>query len=999
MIQEIEDILKAFSKEISLNGWSIEGFDLSYVDNKENHIEIFSYSSEMYFNAVSTGFTNPELGSLLQSENTFQNSHIESIYQIISNKECSEIENCKFRSYSGFFSDKNNNAEHSKWIEHYKKLGLSGVYFSKGKRRKRDFDLVLFGVIKGDDPKSILKNLPVIVESFTEKNLNDFAIVFENLRQNRKSVIEQATRAAISQVMARNTSHNIGAHVMNKLIGDLNYDSLFKKNNYVSAELKTLYTETIKKWNQDRQKEKKPELTEEEQHQKILLDQISIFNNYVKCRMDYLADISFGTPLMQTNKYAYGELFTEFDKVRLLLEHISGLDNFKFKIEFKRNGKEFEKDEKGNICNDLLVAIPNDILGTQAFYNILENIIRNSAKHSDKSKLKPGDDVVFTINFINDVSKVDGYCNDDQCDRTVCGKAHKKEIENALNEFIAVEVYDNIPVERTENEIKLNDKELSEYKRMMGNKAPKINTPIHYLVFNQNKKLNEDILQENKLRSYSLGLVEMDASAAYLRKRPVEYINHRSYDIQYDESWSRNTELNAKSDDKNLTTEEREQLKIEKRGSNCRHFLKAFKKTVEVTKEGKKQIENYLGYRFFLHRPAVVLVVTELLKDEKERERREKLKKKGIWVVTKEEFEKELKEGKVYPHEFVIHTGLQDYETVTKNEEPKVNLLNYFKTSLPLRVIEIPNEDLGSILKNDAENIVSDCWSKWFEKLRDKNQCSNHTSNHSNRFYSIKGTYNQDTCHSIVLIDHLYKDDGSPDIEKANEIWACLEKKNCHAEALSSLAQSKLPNYYKIANQNCKYEVSGKRMLQCYLRNIYELVKQQIAESAFTKVVVVDERIQEASESRDFLTIKFDRLYQKMNVIVPNKDDINLSASSYDIALINKLKQYLGFSINEDDMNSNIQDITIGLSDNDFILIHYSIFERMFKKEEINGKLEEITQKGINVVVTSGRGTPENLTTKARFINLSSVINAFVDVRSKYLINYLLNSSRKSNKI
>lgn len=136
-----------------------------------------------------------------------------------------------------------------------------------------------------------------------------------------------------------------------------------------------------------------------------------------------------------------------------------------------------------------------------------------------------------------------------------------------------------------------------------------------------------------------------------------------------------------------------------------------------------------------------------------------------------------------------------------------------------------------------------------------------------------------------------------------------------------------------------------------------------------------------------------------MNVIVPNKDDINLSASSYDIALINKLKQYLGFSINEDDMNSNIQDITIGLSDNDFILIHYSIFERMFKKEEINGKLEEITQKGINVVVTSGRGTPENLTTKARFINLSSVINAFVDVRSKYLINYLLNSSRKSNKI
>jgi len=173
-------------------------------------------------------------------------------------------------------------------------------------------------------------------------------IAFKDLMPGLYEDIEnQATRAAISQVMARNTSHNIGAHVMNKLIGDLNYDTLFKKKNYNSIELITLYTETIKKWNQDRLKDNKLELTEEEQKQKILLDQISIFNNYVKCRMDYLADISFGTPLMQTNKYAYADLFKELDKVRLLLEHISGLDNFEFEIKFTRNGKEFKKDNQG----------------------------------------------------------------------------------------------------------------------------------------------------------------------------------------------------------------------------------------------------------------------------------------------------------------------------------------------------------------------------------------------------------------------------------------------------------------------------------------------------------------------------------------------------------------------------------------------------------------------------------------------------------------------------
>ena len=160
--------------------------------------------------------------------------------------------------------------------------------------------------------------------------------------------------------------------------------------------------------------------------------------------MDYLADISFGTPLMQTNKYVYGELFKGFDKVRLLLEHISGLDNFKFKIEFKRNGKEFEKDEKGNILNDLLVAIPNDILGTQAFYNILENIIRNTAKHSNKETL--GDDPVFffTVHFIDDIEESVEHKH----------AVNRHEIRNVLTEFIAVEVYDNIPVVDDEGEKK-----------------------------------------------------------------------------------------------------------------------------------------------------------------------------------------------------------------------------------------------------------------------------------------------------------------------------------------------------------------------------------------------------------------------------------------------------------------------------------------------------------------------------------------------------------------
>lgn len=239
MIKAIEEILNQFSNEIGSKKWSIEGFDLSYVDHKEKYIEIFSFSTDSYYEAVSAGFTKTNLGSLLQSNKTFTGKHIESTYEIISSTIDKSITACKFRTYKGYFSDNINEADHSSWVKHYQEFGLNGIYFSKGKRRHGDFDLVLFGVIKGDDACLVMTELPAIVESFID-NLNDFAIVFENLRQNRKSVIEQATRAAISQVMARNMSHNIGSHVMSKFkdIKDFNFDINSDNNQYIGLNVK-----------------------------------------------------------------------------------------------------------------------------------------------------------------------------------------------------------------------------------------------------------------------------------------------------------------------------------------------------------------------------------------------------------------------------------------------------------------------------------------------------------------------------------------------------------------------------------------------------------------------------------------------------------------------------------------------------------------------------------------------------------------------------------------
>jgi hypothetical protein len=964
MSKSVFKILKSLADNITNKGYVIEGLELSYVDTKEKHLEVFTYSSENYKKAFEEGFRN--IGSLLFCGDTFKKSGViiqDSKFRVISDNHTSNgvKHPLVFSHFENPFSYENSiiKPTYSKWITHYRKSNLTGVFFFYGKRKISDFDLVLFGVIDGNDNKQLKKDVRYLLKKFTDE-LDDFSMVFERLRESRKDIIEQATRAAISQVMARNTSHNIGAHVMNKLVGDLSKLILKNFKNYKS-DIK-LYIE-------------------EEDNNKILLDQISIFNNYVKCRMDYLADISFGTPLMQTNKYAYGDLFKELDKVRLLLEHISGLDNWPFEIKFQRNGKDFQKDSNGNCLDDLLVAIPNDILGTQAFYNILENIIRNSAKHAQKQIVKDenGNDItpttVFTVNFIDRLDvKTNGetkpivdFC---ECNNVGCTKAHKKEIENALNEFIAVEVYDDIPVE---GEADLKPEEIQEYNEKTGKTEKEVHK-IEYLVFSQNKKLNEDILSENsKLRSYSLGLVEMDASAAYLRKRPVEYINHRSYDIQYDESWSRNTEKNK----------EKGRDQVTHRGTNCRHFLKAFKKT-----EGDK---NYLGYRFFLHRPAVVLVVTELQKDEKEK--KEKLRKEGIWLIEPTEFEKELKEGKVYPHEFVVIDSSVKFDSVKieivkkrnegqKTEEPEeFELLEYYKTSLPIRILKVEQDelkksfDMGTDFLNNWEQF---CWSKSVTDI-----------------IPLWGGYVSGYDRQAVILNHLYSTNSE---QTGKQMWEESLRAN-HLEALSSLAQLKLPDF----NKHTRSEVGTENILKIYLERITtpktvlingenvrtrESAYYKIIEAVQTKVIVIDERIQNTTkESKDggkeFMTIPYKDLYSKMGVIVPDKS-INLTENSFE-TIKSKLEKYIENEIH-------------GAKPTDFILIHYSILERMYEKDEIKTNIDKWA-KSINVVVTSGRGIPNNLSENARFINLSSVITAFVDLRSKYAINYLLNSSRKSNKI
>lgn len=104
---------------------------------------------------------------------------------------------------------------------------------------------------------------------------------------------------------------------------------------------------------------------------------LAIYNNNLRVRMDLVADIVTSVPVSENTRWLFKDVLKKFTDNRILADTISGSDNFTY---------EFQCDYKKD--NDIKVSIPNDVLGMDAFSVILENIIRNCAKHGSTNNVK-----------------------------------------------------------------------------------------------------------------------------------------------------------------------------------------------------------------------------------------------------------------------------------------------------------------------------------------------------------------------------------------------------------------------------------------------------------------------------------------------------------------------------------------------------------------------------------------------------------------------------------
>lgn len=706
-------------------------------------------------------------------------------------------------------------------------------------------DYVLRAYVGIDKEKGDYEQIRLFLQefqNFIEQVTFDIIVKLKN-----QQILQTAKNGSITQAMIRNMSHNIRSHVSNNYTSENAYerlkDGVIRQtlNNYVSFEKEDSVFPNGKDL------------------------QLPYFIQYLNNRMDYLSEMTFEVPTMLTTKRFYANILKDFDRERILLNHISGISGFRYKFSLLYNG-EIMSDQ-----NDLSVSLP-DVLGNQAVFNILENIIRNTAKHSTRYN---NDDVVFNIELIENADFPGYYC---------------VEIDNGIKEV-----------------------------------------DIEELVRKQNKTLNDSVLGEDgKLRTHGLGLLEMAVAAAFLRQINIEKIGSHEYRFE----------------EKNGNKYYNEQ--------NNLIILEAINKN------------DSLGYRFFLQKPKEFLLVGDYQIDSA---MKEKNIKDGVQFISEEDFTKAMRDRQSFSHPFLLYVDKLNDETKKLLSEE-----NDCKTLLPIRKVKLSQKEANELvdISNKPKDVLAllkeFVWKKYMQSMG-IGVGDIYIGEVVSRKYS--------SCRQIVFENHSTKLDHETYWNKRSlspELWV---------DNLSSYTQSKLPFFAQYSSgDSCEM----KSQLTRYVENITSQLKMEIFEAYHNKLLVIDERIQRYAwgnfegSSNNGGPIPIYALFESTNVIIPKT---KLDPEKFDVQMINEIEKFLEAEIDEA-----------------FLLVHYGILERMYKTEQtITDRLEAWAKRSKRIVVTSGRGSHSlQLPDSVCYVNLSSVLNAFTENRNKYLINSLINQSRRKNE-
>lgn len=838
------------------------------------------------------------------------------------------------------------------YFKRYKKNDIDGVlHFAVWRRGSISLDI-------DNEAKEIFDNYFPLIEGKVHETT--FPIL-------TSEILSQSTRAAISQVMARNMSHNIGSHVLSRLVEESVLEKLFNSDS-INTELFKLYH---------------PLCITKIEGKKLFAG----FNSYQKTRMDFLADVTFGEPTMESSRLLFSEILKLFDENRLLLENISGTHNFYYKF-VARNctgcDKECCSEQKAEckdcdtciiqsidgktLANDIPISMPNDILGYHAFYLILENIIRNCAKHGG-ANTNQNDPLKIYIDILEKAQAQDYY---------------------------EINIYDS-----------------NEHKDI---------GKLNELVMNQNISIDKDVLENNSLRQGAWGMIEMEAAAAYLRKKPIENINNEEYNLDI-------------SNQQNIFPSET------RHGSAEPNFLKA----INVR-------DKYYGYRLFLLKPKELLVIySDTLKQQYNdiivNLNKDKNKKKGIKTISISDMQKYLNDKEVFAYPLLVFIGTKvDYDKEIKENEtalPNRILVSFIDDDTnnikSTRFTHILYKDEFNELRLDGNDSINHAWKTWILKqnaylgigipentfLKDKKGAFSGKYNNTKMDYFTDDNFCNKSIYNVLFEDH---GGGGLKGRFENDLKYDTTGKILYIEPYNSKDKFLLSKLIKIDNNNSDITES----------DFIPFCK--LIEACSSTIHIIDERIQELAEKiiyypeskgvnkeEDKIHFLYTDILYATKVVIPlsekkvglqtkrnkeNENFIDLNQSSFEGIHANII-EYIKSIIRRQDRNK------LSRNHADFLLIHLGILEKLIEAydeqhkddkdyikytksaEGVKEFIEEILLDNnkelalTKIIIISGRGKPHNMPENYLYLNFSVISQYCIENRLKYFLNEVVFSSKK----
>ncbi len=300
-------------------------------------------------------------------------------------------------------------------------------------------------------PEELPSDVYIFIFEVSSRLLEKWTLSYSELFREIASL-----RSAVAAIMARNMSHNIGSHVLAN----------------VSTTSDILNQKDIKN-----------------------------LEKFIQQRMDFIAQISTEFPQWSYPCWFYKQLMYNFYSQRYLLEYISsseGLKPYDYNINNQTKKLKINYKLNGENTKDVLVSIPGGMIGHHAFYIILEDIIRNSAKHNwavledDKKK---NENLEITIQIE----------------------------DKPENDYVVVTIWDNI----SDIQVGINEDLPNNFQNIKPQEFQ--NLPLHQKM---NTYLTRGIIDETgKLRKENWGLAEMKISAGYLQKKSTEEIGGEGKEV------------------------------------------------------------------------------------------------------------------------------------------------------------------------------------------------------------------------------------------------------------------------------------------------------------------------------------------------------------------------------------------------------------------------------------------------------------------------------------